>query len=407
MSYQKRRVLGLASDDTYLQSLIPFVSTEESRRLGQFAAVGSKRPMAKALDLPISLVELEVDRLQQSGNDAFRQRDYPKAIRLWSEALERAAELNAPTPKKNQASRSAQLLANRCQAYISSGDDFKALADAVSAVAAAPGWPKAYYRHGTCLMRLNQFAEAHKVLQVGLEMEPSNSDLIKACEKAAEEAAKEQPVTNGVTEVSDAGGGAGASTAEEPPSQPQPMPVEVSDEYKRVFPPPSSSTTTTTAELPRADISTASPANLSSLSIASPTSPASPPAIMPGGSPATPDTLPVDKPTRANGVSSSSAQPAPPPPPAATTPSLPLPEWDLQEDGTFDGKEGFALLVCLPLCAKSSMVNLEMSSDLIELEAPGYYGPLKIPLPRRVDDDKAAARFDTKTRTLKISLPAA
>ena len=99
MSYQKRRVLGLASDDTYLQSLIPFVSTEESRRLGQFAAVGSKRPMAKALDLPVSLVELEVDRLQQSGNDAFRQRDYPKAIRLWSEALERAAELNAPTPK--------------------------------------------------------------------------------------------------------------------------------------------------------------------------------------------------------------------------------------------------------------------------------------------------------------------
>ena len=128
---------------------------------------------------------------------------------------------------------------------------------------------------------------------------------------------------------------------------------------------------------------------------------------MPGGSPVTPDTLPVDKPTRANGVWSSSAQPAPPPPPAATTPSLPLPEWDLQEDGTFDGKEGFALLVCLPLCAKSSMVNLEMSSDLIELEAPGYYGPLKIPLPRRVDDDKAAARFDTKTRTLKISLPAA
>lgn len=106
-------MLGLASDDAFLQSKIPFESTPETQRLGEFASYlssSSRRPAARDTSelLPLSLAELAVDRLQQQGNDAFKKKDYGEAIKFWTEALEKAAELNSPSPKKLQASVGSQ-----------------------------------------------------------------------------------------------------------------------------------------------------------------------------------------------------------------------------------------------------------------------------------------------------------
>ena len=53
--------------------------------------------------------------------------------------MSKAEGLSAPTPQKLQASRTAQLYANRCQAHLNLEDVDAALADAEAAVAAAPG----------------------------------------------------------------------------------------------------------------------------------------------------------------------------------------------------------------------------------------------------------------------------
>lgn len=80
----RRRIpLGIASDDTYLQSLINFTSTPETQHLGIFAKpVAAKRSSSFAADdrLPVSLAEMTVDRLQQQGNDAFKQQDLKRAV---------------------------------------------------------------------------------------------------------------------------------------------------------------------------------------------------------------------------------------------------------------------------------------------------------------------------------------
>ena len=66
---QRRSILGLAADDTYLQSLIPFQSTPETAKFGfrDFVAAPGKKAKTRGLEesLPVSLTEIELDRLQQ------------------------------------------------------------------------------------------------------------------------------------------------------------------------------------------------------------------------------------------------------------------------------------------------------------------------------------------------------
>lgn len=188
-----RRVLGLASDDPLLRALIPFTSTSDTERLGTFGRVAMGPATARARAAlsedveskpPRSLTEQTVDRLQQEGNQAFKCKELPLAIRLWGEALEESQALSEPLPKKLQSSRVSQLLANRSLAYLNHGDDRSALADAEAACDAAPGWPKAYYRLGCVLMHREQYARAHATFKQGFALDPSNDEMQKMCEKA-------------------------------------------------------------------------------------------------------------------------------------------------------------------------------------------------------------------------------
>lgn len=83
---------------------------------------------------------------------------------------------------------------------------------------------------------------------------------------------------------------------------------------------------------------------------------------------------------------------------------LPLPEHKLSPHP--DGG-GYLLEIQLPKVVRSSEVELQISPRVVEVEVPGVYSPLHVTLPRypAVDDDNATARFDTKQRTLRLSLP--
>ena len=206
MAGSRRRIIGLASDDTVLQSLIPFVSTPETARLGMFAnqslrsrmSTAPTRAMSRAAEseLPISLAEQTVSRLQEAGKNAFKQQEFPRAIELWGEALAEASTLPAPIAKQLEANRTAQLLTNRCQAYLMLGNDDEALTDAEAACDAAPDWPKAYYRLGTVLLRRHEYGRAHAVLKQGVQLDSTNDELKQLYSKAeAALLASEAPVT--------------------------------------------------------------------------------------------------------------------------------------------------------------------------------------------------------------------
>ena len=194
-----RRPLGLASSDLELRKLIPFESTPETERFGRLAAAGARgggaasSAVARAvasrdaeLQLPVPLAEQAVARLQEDGKLAFKQQDLARAIEAWSDALAQVRSIPAPPPKKLEATRAAQLYANRCQAYMKCGREGEALADAESACDAAPGWPKAYYRLGTVLMERGQLERAHAVLSQGLQLDQSNEDMRKVLYKVKE-----------------------------------------------------------------------------------------------------------------------------------------------------------------------------------------------------------------------------
>ena len=82
--------------------------------------------------------------------------------------------------------------------------------------------------------------------------------------------------------------------------------------------------------------------------------------------------------------------------------ALPLPEHTCEVDG-----EGMLLKVRLPLVAGSGQVELSVNEAAIEVDATGLYRPLRVPLPKapKLNTDKASARFDKASKTLKIRLP--
>ena len=139
------------------------------------------------MQVPVSLTEQAVARLQEDGKQAFKENDLPRAIEAWSEAIEQVRGLPSPAPKKLESTRAAQLLANRCQAHLKLGKEEEALADAEAACDAAPGWPKAYYRLGTVLQGRGQLDRAHAVLTQGLQLDQSNDEMRRVLYKVKEE----------------------------------------------------------------------------------------------------------------------------------------------------------------------------------------------------------------------------
>jgi len=194
-----RRILGLASGDLELRRLIPFESTPDTEKFSHLAIAGrsgrtvaqmaTPRALARETEtqLPVSLAVQAVARLQEEGKQAFAKKDYRGAIDAWSEAITQARGIPCPAPKRLEASRVAQLYANRCQAHLTLGDDARALADAESACDAAPGWPKAYYRLGTVLAKLGRLSRAHAVFSQGLKLDSSNVEMRKMLDNAAEQ----------------------------------------------------------------------------------------------------------------------------------------------------------------------------------------------------------------------------
>ncbi|CAO3663697.1 unnamed protein product [Rhizopus microsporus] len=106
----------------------------------------------------------EAEMKKVMGNRKVAERNYPEAIKLYSEAI-------ALNP------HNAVFYANRAAAYSQQGDHEKAVEDAKKALDIDPKYSKAYSRMGHAYFCLNKFNDAVDAYKKGLELDPENATL--------------------------------------------------------------------------------------------------------------------------------------------------------------------------------------------------------------------------------------
>ena len=98
---------------------------------------------------------------KELGNDAFKAKDYTKAISYYDEALKQ-------TPNEHA------IYGNRAMAYINLKNFDAALKDAESAIKIKPDWEKGWYRKGSALQGMGDYAGAQEAFEQSLKISPNN-----------------------------------------------------------------------------------------------------------------------------------------------------------------------------------------------------------------------------------------
>ena len=122
------------------------------------------------------LAERSSEGLRAQGNEAFKEKDFGRAVELYTLAIG-AAE--AP---------SAALHSNRAAAYSGLGNFQEALEDAERAIAIDPSWPKGWYRKAAALEALNRPMAAHRAYTEALGIEGLPSPERKTLQRMASKA---------------------------------------------------------------------------------------------------------------------------------------------------------------------------------------------------------------------------
>ncbi|VEU24204.1 DEKNAAC105427 [Brettanomyces naardenensis] len=105
---------------------------------------------------------MSAEQYKAEGNDAFRAKDFPKAIELFSKAID-----VSETPNH-------VLYSNRSACYASLHEYADALKDAEECVKINPTWAKGYNRVGAAYLGENKTTEAREAYEKALELDPSN-----------------------------------------------------------------------------------------------------------------------------------------------------------------------------------------------------------------------------------------
>lgn len=153
------------------QTLLQIYSVYEklkSKAPAASSSTSSSTPAPNAASsAPTEAQKAEAESLKSQGNAAMAQKDYPKAITLYSQAL--ALVPGNPI-----------FLSNRAAAYSASKDHSSARADAEAAVAADPKYTKAWSRLGLARFALGDAKGSMEAYSKGIEYEGNGgSDAMK------------------------------------------------------------------------------------------------------------------------------------------------------------------------------------------------------------------------------------
>ena len=373
------------------------------------------------------------DNAKALANEAFKAGDYKLAIKKYGFALKHAerAEEGLRKPDSLQTNRTATVLANRCMAHMALDDLDAALMDAAAAVKAAPGWPKAHFRHGTVLMKKGSHTKAYAAFKQGWHLDTSNEELTKACQQAhqammgfklqdkvmsqeelfkmrsgkleeqwQEKTEKQKALLNG-------GVGSAPLMAAAPgaPVADQSYREEALKRTAKMANPRMEEDIAAREKAARdlaAERAAEAEAAAKTTEAATATAPAKPaPAAASDAAmrttPATAAAIDVVDPPAAATEAPSSSSTAPPEYAFSRTAA--------GEDG--EEEEQLVLSVRTPLVSTMKELDLSVGADGVELTTldASVYAPLVLTLPAPVDANRARAKFDKKARVLTVKLP--
>ena len=117
----------------------------------------------------------KVEDIKGSGDAAFKLKDFEKADRHYSSALQRAAETSPEEPLPS--TLLGAIFSNRSSTRLSLQRPAEALEDGRMALKYRPGWARATCRVGAALIALRRLDEAKAAYEAGLQTTPGSAEL--------------------------------------------------------------------------------------------------------------------------------------------------------------------------------------------------------------------------------------
>lgn len=148
---------------TYHKALTEHRNADTLKKLQETEKLLKERTEAAYVNLDISNEERE------KGNQAFKDQDYPTAVKHYTEALARGPPNVNPDAHK--------LFSNRAACYTKLGAWDAGLKDADQCIAIKPDFVKAYVRKGHLQFFMKEHDEALKTYEQGLSYDKDNQEL--------------------------------------------------------------------------------------------------------------------------------------------------------------------------------------------------------------------------------------
>lgn len=118
----------------------------------------------------ISLTE-QIERLKETGNKLFKNKQYKEALKIYSEGL-------ALNPSNHI------LYSNRGLTYFYLHDFNNALKDAEQSILLDPKWTKGYYLKGKCHFQKREWKLARRNFSKALDLSPNSKDILNEFQEA-------------------------------------------------------------------------------------------------------------------------------------------------------------------------------------------------------------------------------
>ncbi|CDI84952.1 hypothetical protein EPH_0060320 [Eimeria praecox] len=127
---------------------------------------------------------INIEKLKEAGNVAFRRKDFATAKSKYSQAIEECPKVEAARELLGV------LYSNRSFTYECLEDSTNALADAQAAAQLRPEWSKAQYRLARARRLAGSMEEYVTQLWEALRLDPTNTQIREEMKEAVQEARK-------------------------------------------------------------------------------------------------------------------------------------------------------------------------------------------------------------------------
>jgi len=119
-----------------------------------------------------------VQSTKDEGNTLFKAGHADQAIVRYTAAASIATQRPPWEANKLMREELSTAISNRSAAYFDLRDYTSALADAETVIAIRRNWSKGHFRKAKALLGLGRFRESAEAVRLGLDFEPTSSELI-------------------------------------------------------------------------------------------------------------------------------------------------------------------------------------------------------------------------------------